>query len=180
MTKFFYYFAYGSNLLKERIRVQIKRADMSATELLKILKLNCVAVSLVSRGGARPGICNDHRETCEQRIIPTTKGFFQVHGCVWRVPDEFAGELDLQESGYHRLNVPIQCADAIIECRTYQYSNINASPAPPSPHYKTVIVAGAIEHSLPESYVKGLKEIPDNGYKGRVAVDIDVIKHLNQ
>ncbi|PIO62510.1 hypothetical protein TELCIR_15930 [Teladorsagia circumcincta] len=103
-----------------------------------------------------------------------------VHGCVWRVPDEFAGELDLQESGYHRLNVPVQCADKIIECRTYQYSNSTAPPAPPSPHYKTVIVAGAIEHSLPESYIKGLKEIPDNGYKGRVAVDIDVIKHLNQ
>lgn len=26
-----------------------------------------------------------------------------VWGCVWRVPHSFAEELDLQESGYHRL-----------------------------------------------------------------------------
>ncbi|KAK6041592.1 hypothetical protein COOONC_20902 [Cooperia oncophora] len=117
--------------------------------------------------------------------ITTNSNCARVHGCVWRVPEEFAGELDLQESGYHRLIVPVECADALIECRTYQYSNTRASLAPPSPHYKTVIVAGAIEHSLPESYVKStamysLKEMPDNGYKGRVEVDVDVIRHLNQ
>uniref|UniRef100_A0A0N4WYQ4 gamma-glutamylcyclotransferase n=1 Tax=Haemonchus placei TaxID=6290 RepID=A0A0N4WYQ4_HAEPC len=109
----------------------------------------------------------------------TEKPGAEVYGCVWRIPDDFSEELDSQEIGYHRLTVPIECANKTIQCRTYQYSNKTAPPAPPSPHYKTVIIAGAIEHSLPESYIKGLKEIPDNGYKGRVAVDLDVIKHLN-
>ncbi|VDL79600.1 unnamed protein product [Nippostrongylus brasiliensis] len=101
MTKHFYYFAYGSNLLKERIQVQ-------------------------------------------------------VHGCVWRVPEEFASELDAQEA------VPIDCDGCMIECRTYQYSDSKASSQPPSPHYKTVIIAGAIENSLPSSYVKGIASENNN------------------
>ena len=28
----------------------------------------------------------------------------EVWGCVWRVPNSFAEELDDQEKGYHRLN----------------------------------------------------------------------------
>ncbi|ETN72041.1 hypothetical protein NECAME_19044, partial [Necator americanus] len=77
-----------------------------------------------------------------------------VQGCVWRVPEEFAEELDRQEAGYHRLSVPIECADCIVECRTYQYSDEKASSEPPSPHYKTVIIAGAVENSLPAAYIK--------------------------
>jgi hypothetical protein len=38
-----------------------------------------------------------------------------------------------------------------IDCRTYQYSNDKREKKPPSPHYKAVIVAGAIEHQLPGS-----------------------------
>ncbi|KAK5982149.1 Cyclin N-terminal domain-containing protein [Trichostrongylus colubriformis] len=166
MTRFFYYFAYGSNLLKDRIRVQIKGAEYECNGVLKNFKLEFVA-SPYSRW--RGGIAT----------IKETPGA-EVHGCVWRVPHEFAAELDLQESGYHRLSVPVECTNATIECRTYQYSNITATSAAPSPHYKTVIVAGAIEHSLPEFYIKSLKEIPDNGYEGRVAVKVDAIKHLNQ
>uniref|UniRef100_A0A914R107 Uncharacterized protein n=1 Tax=Parascaris equorum TaxID=6256 RepID=A0A914R107_PAREQ len=33
-------------------------------------------------------------------------------------------------------------------CRTYQYSDPDRQLALPSPHYKHVIVSGAIEHSL--------------------------------
>lgn len=104
----------------------------------------------------------------------------EVHGCVWRVPEEFADELDKQEAGYHRLTVPIECSDGLVECRTYQFSDTKASSQPPSPHYRTVILAGAIEHSLSPAYIKNLAGIPDNGYKGRVEVDIDAIRHLNQ
>jgi hypothetical protein len=61
-----------------------------------------------------------------------------------------------------------------IECRTYQYSNDKRQRLPPSIHYKTVIVAGAVEHQLPGWYVDELKAIKDNGYRGRVPVELDV------
>ena len=126
----------------------------------------------------------------------------EVWGCVWRVPNSFAEELDDQERGYHRLNggcvlgfykmksqlsVTIEIPSQLEEdgsvrkviCRTYQMSNPNKVRQNPSPHYKHVIVSGAIEHELPESYIEKLKQIPDNGYKGRVELDLSVLHELN-
>ncbi|VDM56717.1 unnamed protein product [Angiostrongylus costaricensis] len=164
MTRFFYYFAYGSNLLKERIRVQytyrqIKGAEFERSGVLKNYELDFVANSTRWHGGLA---------TIKE------KSGAEVYGCVWRVPEEFADELDLQEKGYHRLSggihlhsyvnggrfvnclfaVCIECVNSVIECRTYQYSDSKAPSLPPSPHYKTVILAGAVENSLPASYVK--------------------------
>ncbi|KJH45832.1 AIG2-like family protein [Dictyocaulus viviparus] len=165
MMNFFHYFAYGSNLLKERIQVQIKGAEYVNNGVLKDYELDFVAYSKRWHGGLA--------------TIKKMPGS-EVHGCVWYVPEEFAEELDRQETGYHRLTVSIQCDNGLMECRTYQYSDSKALSLAPSPHYKTVIVAGAVEHSLPSSYIKTLVDMADNGYKGRVEVDIDVIKHLNQ
>ena len=38
----------------------------------------------------------------------------------------------------------------------------------PSPAYLNVIIAGAVEHGLPEDYVEGLRKQPHNGYNGVV------------
>lgn len=73
----------------------------------------------------------------------------------------------------------VEVGDGIISCRTYQYSNPNRRPMPPSPHYKRVIVCGAIEHSLPLDYIRKLKAVKDNGYVGPVALDLVAIKRLN-
>lgn len=57
------------------------------------------------------GILNDHELTFFDMgarwrgavaSIEPAKGSI-VWGCVWRVPNSFAEELDRQESGYHRL-----------------------------------------------------------------------------
>jgi gamma-glutamylcyclotransferase len=66
-----------------------------------------------------------------------------------------------------------------VECRTYQYSNKNRQRNAPSPHYKKVIVEGAIEHKLPDWYIYQLNAIEDNGYKGKVNVSLDVLRELN-
>ncbi|VDK52637.1 unnamed protein product, partial [Cylicostephanus goldi] len=134
MTRFFYYFAYGSNLLKERIRVQIKGAEYECNGILKDYVVDFVSNGIRWHGALA--------------TIKYKQGS-EVHGCVWRVPEDFADELDLQEARYHRLTVPIHCQDRVIDCRTYQFSDENAPSELPSPHYKTVILAGAEEHSLP-------------------------------
>lgn len=107
---------------------------------------------------------------------------------------DFSVELDKQEYSYHRLSVPIHCFDdgQAIECRTYQFDDLAAPETRPSPHYKvrknenfknisgqTVIYAGAVEHDLPHDYLERLFAIEDNGFRGRVEVDLEVIRHLN-
>jgi hypothetical protein len=67
-----------------------------------------------------------------------------------------------------------------LDCRTYQMLDVTSGDHLPSPHYKHVIVSGAIEHKLPEHYIDKLKKMRDNGYTGRVFIDLDVLKELNE
>uniref|UniRef100_A0A7E4WBK5 gamma-glutamylcyclotransferase n=1 Tax=Panagrellus redivivus TaxID=6233 RepID=A0A7E4WBK5_PANRE len=169
---FFWYFAFGSNLLRERIQVQIKGAEFEAVGRLVGYELAFFDYGQRWRGAPA---------SIEQ------KDDSDVWGCVWRVPNSFAAELDKQEAGYHRLNVSIDIPSQTDEfgnirsvlCRTYQLSNPDRIRQSPSPHYKHVIVSGAIEHELPQKYIDSLKAIPDNGFKGRVELDLEAIKELN-
>ncbi|KAK0395576.1 hypothetical protein QR680_001340 [Steinernema hermaphroditum] len=163
---FFHYFAFGSNLLDERIKVQIKGAEFESTGVLDGYRLEFFDEGKRWRG-AVASITADPNS--------------HVWGCVWRVPNSFAAELDKQESGYHRLNVTVKMSSsgASVDCRTYQYSNPERQPRPPSPHYKHVIVSGAVEHDLPDNYIEMLKRIKDNGYRGPVELDLAVLKELN-
>ncbi|KAI6227892.1 Gamma-glutamylcyclotransferase [Aphelenchoides besseyi] len=167
LTDFFFYFAFGSNLLTERIRVQIKGAQLEECGVLKNYTLK-----FFDYGSRWKGAVASIEEQEDQ----------EVHGCVWRVPNSFAAELDLQESGYHRLIVPVKLysSNETITCRTYQYSNPTRELKAPSPHYKHVIVEGAKEHELPDWYVQKLEAIEDNGYVGKVLLDLKAIEHLNQ
>uniref|UniRef100_A0AC34FH12 Gamma-glutamylcyclotransferase n=1 Tax=Panagrolaimus sp. ES5 TaxID=591445 RepID=A0AC34FH12_9BILA len=146
---FFYYFAYGSNLLKERIQVQID--------------------------GARYEV-NGHLPDYELAFVD------------FGVPNSFALELDAQEINYSRINVTVEVPSQKNEdgtmrkivCRTYRITDPNRKTQQPSPHYKHVIVSGAIEHHLPEYYIEKLKQIQDNGFKGRVELDLEAIRELNE
>jgi hypothetical protein len=51
--------------------------------------------------------------------------------------------------------------------------------AAPSPHYREVIIAGAVEHKLPNDYINELREVSTNGFNGSVNIDLKAIKHLN-
>lgn len=77
------------------------------------------------------------------------------------------------------MNVLVEGRNETVTCRTYQYSNPERQPQSPSPHYKLVIVKGAIEHHLPQHYIDKLKAIPDNGYRGEVSLDLEVFKELD-
>uniref|UniRef100_A0A914Z484 gamma-glutamylcyclotransferase n=1 Tax=Panagrolaimus superbus TaxID=310955 RepID=A0A914Z484_9BILA len=169
---FFYYFAYGSNLLKERIQVQIDGARYEVIGHLPDYELAFVDFGMRWRGAPA--------------TIEPIKGS-EVWGCIWRVPNSFALELDKQEINYERLNVTVEVPSQKNEdgtmrkivCRTYRITDPNRKSQQPSPHYKHVIVSGAIEHKLPEYYIEQLKKIQDNGFKGRVELDLEAIRELN-
>ena len=45
----------------------------------------------------------------------------------------------------------------------------------PSPQYLDVIIRGAIQHRLPESYITKLKNIKHNDYSGHVQIYDDIM-----
>ncbi|CAI2343921.1 unnamed protein product [Caenorhabditis sp. 36 PRJEB53466] len=161
---FFWYFAYGSNLLAERIRYRQKGAEYECNGKLDNFRLEFANYSRRWQGALATVIEEPGKE---------------VWGCVWKMPMEYSDSLDEQEGGYHRLMVPIQTPQGIIQCRTYQYSDLEADPMAPSPHYKLVIVEGAKEHKLPQEYIRRLENITDNGFVGSVDVDIPLLATLN-
>jgi hypothetical protein len=48
----------------------------------------------------------------------------------------------------------------------------------PSPHYKDVLVKGAQQNSIPQTYIEFLQNIEDNGYSGDIPVYNAVIDSL--
>ncbi|CAD6190198.1 unnamed protein product [Caenorhabditis auriculariae] len=165
LVPFFYYFAYGSNLLTDRMRYRQKGAEYDRNGLLNGYELAFIDFSTRWQGALAT-------------IIDKNDG--EVWGCIWRIPLEYAESLDKQETGYNRLNVTIKTSDGDVECRTYQYSDPMPVFNPPSPHYKLVIVEGAKEHELPEEYIKRLEKVPVNDYQGPVDVDIPLLETLNK
>ena len=81
---------------------------------------------------------------------------------------------------YFTVQIHVPDREHPLICLTYQYSDKSHPPSDPSPHYKHTIICGALEHNLPFEYIKCLQEIPTNGYKGRINLELKAISHLNE
>ncbi|KAL3076466.1 hypothetical protein niasHT_039955 [Heterodera trifolii] len=178
---FFFYFGYGSNLLEERIHVQVKGATFVAIGALKGYRLAFVDFE-------EPNRWHSAAATIEQK-----QGSL-VWGCIWKVPNSFADELDKQETKYKRIDVTVYprpstnerfnlnmqlLSNFVIKCRTYQYERPGMKYGLPSPQYKHVIVTGAEEHGLPTNYIQWLRQnFEDNGYDGPVEVKLKALETM--
>uniref|UniRef100_A0A914H839 type I protein arginine methyltransferase n=1 Tax=Globodera rostochiensis TaxID=31243 RepID=A0A914H839_GLORO len=164
----FLYFSYGSNMLAERIHVHVTGAVFMTTAVLADFEL-CFFDRSERWHGAVASI--------ERK--PDTR----VWGCVWRVPNSLAAELDKQECGYRRLDVDVtihSIPPSPMRCRTYQYANPDRKLNRPSPHYRQVIITGALEHGLPSAYVEWIvNSFSTNDYRGKVELKLNAIEHLN-
>jgi len=172
----FLYFAFGSNLSSERIRVQNPSAKFLTTARLKGYRLNFDSYSTRWRGSPA---------TITQTDNPTDR----VYGVLWELDLEHLQTLDDQEGVanevYHRLTLPVapctvalgavqHCQnednyEGIVEVLTYQLTPKRLALARgqgdsrPSLAYKSVILKGAREHKLPKSYLDELVAVQDNG-----------------
>ncbi|XP_038652838.1 gamma-glutamylcyclotransferase-like [Scyliorhinus canicula] len=166
----FYYFGYGSNLLRDRLQLQNPSAVQVAVGCLKGYKL---AFGIFERrisnwggGGAT--------------IIPSPDD--DVWGVVWRLKAADRHSLDKQEgvqNGYYRpIEVQIQRENKEeMMCRTYQMNNCTS--ALPSPIYKEVICTGAKQSGLPAEYRKKLEAITTNNYNGTNPFIMEIRAILN-
>ncbi|KAM9431898.1 gamma-glutamylcyclotransferase [Clarias gariepinus] len=159
--KTFSYFAYGSNLLKERLELRNPSATMQSVAKLQDYKLVFGNHNGVVSKRWRGGVAS----------IEPSKGD-TVWGVVWRINTAHLTSLDRQEgvkSGvYSPVYVEVLSQGQTLTCRSYIMSS--RVEAPPSPQYLKVIAMGAEQNDLPKSYQDQLKSIKTNNYDGPLPV----------
>lgn len=169
MTSFFY-FAYGSNLLTRRIRINNSSAVRIANGILNDFKLDFADATADEKY---------HSPTwngCPATIIPETKS--KVVGVIWSIKNEDLEMLDRQEGVevgiYRSMTVDVERQDSgeLISCRTYQLvhnpvNSLDPQNRPfercPSRDYLNVVVNGAVESKFNDEYVNFLKSFRHNG-----------------
>ncbi|XP_054462162.1 gamma-glutamylcyclotransferase a [Anoplopoma fimbria] len=158
----FMYFAYGSNLLKERLQLSNSSAEFHTIGQLKDYELNF-------------GLFHENAESAWHGGVATITACpgTAVWGVIWTLSNEDLARLDIQEGVsegiYSPLEVSVETDRGLIVCRTYQMNNCHASH--PSPQYKQVICLGAEQNGLPVEYMKKLQAIPTNNYSGPSLLD---------
>ncbi|XP_068944727.1 gamma-glutamylcyclotransferase [Petaurus breviceps papuanus] len=158
----FLYFAYGSNLLKERLRLHNPSAEFVCVARLQDFKVDFGNYQGVTSTSWHGGIAT----------IVESPGD-EVWGVVWKMHVKNRSSLDEQEGVGSGMYIPIEIdvhnqEGKVLTCRSYQMKNY--VPAPPSPQYKKVICRGAKQNGLPSDYQRKLEEIETNHYKGPVKV----------
>uniref|UniRef100_A0A8C7DQN8 Gamma-glutamylcyclotransferase a n=1 Tax=Oncorhynchus kisutch TaxID=8019 RepID=A0A8C7DQN8_ONCKI len=129
-TDHFMYFAFGSNLLKERLQLANPSAIFHCTGRLKQnYTLNF-------------GLWGEHIDNRWHGGVATIeqKEGGEVWGVVWRMSNDHLASLDQQEGVdmgmYFPLEVTVETDNGALLCRTYQMNRFHACP--PSPQYKQV------------------------------------------
>ncbi|XP_028436612.1 gamma-glutamylcyclotransferase, partial [Perca flavescens] len=153
----FLYFAYGSNLLKERLQLKNPSA-----------MVHCVARLMDYRlvFGNYKGLASD-RWHGGVATIEHSPGD-EVWGVVWRMSMSDLESLDSQENvtlgAYSPVELSVKTKGQELHCRTYIMNS--CVYAPPSPQYLQVIVMGAEQNGLPKDYQERLRAIKTNMYEG--------------
>ncbi|XP_048195495.1 gamma-glutamylcyclotransferase isoform X1 [Perognathus longimembris pacificus] len=165
----FLYFAYGSNLLSERIHLRNPSAEFCCVARLQDFKLDFGNFQGKTSERWHGGIATVFQSPGDE-----------VWGVVWKMNESNLSSLDEQEGVKHGVYVVIEIKVSTqegkeIACRSYLMTNYES--APPSPQYKKVICLGAKENGLPLDYQEKLKAIEPNDYNGKVSEEIeDIIK----
>lgn len=155
----FLYFAYGSNLSRQRLHLHAPSAHLVSIARLEGYRL---AFSIESKRSWLGGVGDIVAEPGSE-----------VWGALWVIGAEHSRELDAQEGlfrdppAYRRLTVEVRTpAGDLVRCRTYQVVAPHPKGYAPSPAYKQTILTGARDIGLPEAYIARLEGIEDNGVAG--------------
>lgn len=172
MSKKFLYFAYGSNLLTKRLRLNNPSAVRNGIGRLDDYELGFASYSTRWKGAVA--------------TVSAKKGK-HVWGSIWELDIENLKTLDEQEGVpkgiYVRLELDIVRMDGKVQkCQLYKLTkeaeyieDMQELPVDrrPSPAYLTTILLGAKESRLPKEYIDFLNKIPHNGYSGDIEINME-------
>lgn len=144
------YFAYGSNMLTERLKARVSSASNPTHYVLLRHHLRFHKKSVDCSG------------KCS--IVATESATDAVHGILFDVADDQIDALDRAEGvgyGYQRDEITIMLDGA--ETKVFVYvaeKNAIDEALVPYRWYYDLVLAGAEQHALPNNYVAGLRAIP--------------------
>lgn len=137
------YFAYGSNLLCERLLARCPNSKYAGRATLVSYRLTFGKLS------------KDGSGKCTIKPDPNSN----VEGIVWNILETEMYSLDQSEglgSGYKHCAVVIKKIDGVIqEAQTYCATHCK-SGMQPYDWYLALVIAGAKQHSLPDDYIARL------------------------
>lgn len=145
------YFAYGSNMLEERLRQRCPSA-----RALAVSRLEGWALSLHKRSKDGSG---------KATIAPSNKPGASVFGVLYEMDSDDLDPLDRAEghgSGYDRTSIKVAIIGSgeTVTAITYLADEGGVDPSlSPYDWYLKLIVAGAKEHALPDAYIVQLSDI---------------------
>jgi gamma-glutamylcyclotransferase len=140
----FLMFAYGSNMLSSRIQERCPSA-----RALGVAELHGYELKWHKRSQDGSGKCD---------VVQTSDAHLIVFGVLHEIPLSEKPALDMAEGlgyGYESKNVDVGFKGALRMASIYYATDIDPSLKPYS-WYKALVVAGAIEHELPETYIERL------------------------
>ncbi|KTG31015.1 hypothetical protein cypCar_00044875 [Cyprinus carpio] len=158
----FMYFAYGSNLLKERLQLKNPSAVFHCVGRIQDYRLNF-------------GLPGDRTDCAWHGGVATIQESVgdEVWGVVWKIDNQNLLSLDRQEQVhegvYSPIEVKVEIKEEVLLCRTYKMNNLR--PCPPSPQYKKVVCLGAQQNGLPQNYIQKLLALETNNYSGTSILD---------
>uniref|UniRef100_A0A8C5Q3I6 gamma-glutamylcyclotransferase n=1 Tax=Leptobrachium leishanense TaxID=445787 RepID=A0A8C5Q3I6_9ANUR len=157
----FYYFAYGSNLLKERILLDNPTAAFHSIALLKNFRLAF---------GSHMSHHNSRWHGGAATVVESEGD--EVWGVVWKMGISSLNSLDLQEGVhlgiYEPIEINVQTEGGDLICRCYQMNKCVYRAT--SPQYKQVLCMGAKQNNLPLQYQKMLEDLETNNYSGPMPI----------
>jgi AIG2-like family len=145
------YFAYGSNMLLERLKKRVPSARVLGTAILGGYALRFNKLSKDGSGRANIVRCGDPRAV--------------VHGVLYHLDDDERPRLDKAEglgNGYQvrYLRVRRDGVGAEEEVFTYVATpDAIRNNLPPFRWYKNMVIEGATQNRLPESYVRQIEAV---------------------
>lgn len=157
----FLYFAYGSNMLSRRLRAS-QRTPSAVALGTGFVANRRLTFDKVSSDGS--GKCD-----VEDSGNPDDR----VYGVLYEINESEKPNLDREEGigkGYKEVRVNVVTASGTREAVTY-VATAKESALRPYHWYKALVIAGALEHSLPEAYVEWLRTCdskPDSNVERRV------------
>jgi gamma-glutamylcyclotransferase len=147
VARTFLYFAYGSNMLTRRLKGRTPSADAVSTGFVEGHSLIFDKVSSDCSGKADIEVSGSPAD--------------RVYGVLFSIATEEESSLDRAEGlgkGYRKDEVQVVTPNGVAVAIAYIATE--KDPAYQPYHwYKALVIAGAVEHNLPDSYIEWLRTV---------------------
>lgn len=144
------YFAYGSNMLTERLQDRV-----SSVANPRPLELRGHRLRFHKKSCDGSGKCNIVETACDADV---------VHGVLFELDDDQMCTLDYHEGvgyGYRRDEITVSLDGSGIKASVYvAEKNAIDDALRPYRWYLDLVIAGAEQHRLPHQHVAGLRAVP--------------------